>query len=612
MDEKLATARSALDSLLYDGGGSAAASLDGGGGKSSGAVGVHAATPPGGGALDRTTGSVRGRYASDDRGALLERLQTFRPGTWFGKPAPLSPQACALLGWRNVGPDRLACEFCGAKVSCPIAPGGGAAAAAAAWRFAELLTSNHAELCPWRVRSTPPALLAFPPAPAAALAAEFDRRAAGLRRLEAIPDLSAAAWSSLLSLAATAAGGGGEAAEGDAAEGEAAVATALGLTPQQVAAAAAGPGAAAAAASLPFDAAARLLALFGWEIQDLKSSSGGGGGGGLESRGSLDGDTPAVVPAARAALRCGMCAGSCGLWTLLRAPGPLGPRAKRSRAAQLATATREELIELHRSPEAARPQQQQQQQHEESPGVGGGSAEPAGGESGGGRMRRQESTPEEVALSLRHRTIAGGDLSGGGAGPFGAAPAAPAFGSAAAPEEGVGGFGEGDAAAPVFGLQAIDAEVRKRRRSGSAGGGSAGGGGEGPKLPVRIRDAAAPGSAGEPPAPALDPLSLHRPWCPWVAPPFAPEGSAGAGAGAAAAASVACGWVACMLALRELRGGGGGGGGGGAGVPGAAAAAGGGGPHAHVDARSVDEELRRSRAAMAAKVEAALDALGGA
>jgi len=45
-----------------------------------------------------------------DRGDLLRRLQTFRPATWFCKPACAGPVECARRGWANTDLDMLTCE----------------------------------------------------------------------------------------------------------------------------------------------------------------------------------------------------------------------------------------------------------------------------------------------------------------------------------------------------------------------------------------------------------------------------------------------------------------------------------------------------------------------
>lgn len=45
-----------------------------------------------------------------DRGDLFRRLATFKAGTWFCKPEPISPVECARRGWLNTGVDMLTCE----------------------------------------------------------------------------------------------------------------------------------------------------------------------------------------------------------------------------------------------------------------------------------------------------------------------------------------------------------------------------------------------------------------------------------------------------------------------------------------------------------------------
>lgn len=87
--------------------------------------------------------------------ALLERIRTFRPSTWSYKPAPLSPLACALLGWTNTGRDRLSCVTC-RQSWLVLAPSSKLWADAAGKRLmdehATSLKSKHAPHCPWRFR----------------------------------------------------------------------------------------------------------------------------------------------------------------------------------------------------------------------------------------------------------------------------------------------------------------------------------------------------------------------------------------------------------------------------------------------------------------------------
>lgn len=50
------------------------------------------------------------RYRPWEQKDLLSRLQTFKPRSWFGKPAQISAVTCARHGWINSGPDNLECE----------------------------------------------------------------------------------------------------------------------------------------------------------------------------------------------------------------------------------------------------------------------------------------------------------------------------------------------------------------------------------------------------------------------------------------------------------------------------------------------------------------------
>jgi hypothetical protein len=612
MEDKVSAARNALDSIDKAAAGPAGVACTG--------------TAGGGDCAQATTprGAVGGRYDPHDRAALLARLQTYRPGTWFGKPPELAPPACARLGWRNVGLDRLSCDFCRGKVSCVLPPGaasapGGSPARAAAARFVALLTENHDAACPWRRAGAPAHLLTFAPAPAACLAAGFDARAAGLRRLMRLPDISRGAVRRLAAWA-----------YGASASGVAAFAALVGVSLEQLerlAQEGGSGGDGASAAAVPFAGAARLLALSGWEAVDLKPGSQSSGAGGCAAR---DAPAPAAaISPARAALRCSLCAGGCGLWGLLA--GGAAPPAKRTRAARLVSAGREDLLALGQGQaEAARTAAE---------------AAPSGGDASEdwtSWVAREEARAEGqaaasgVARSL-HQTIAGGSAgdgqaAGDGAGPFGAAAAAPAFGGGAGGGGGGGPFGRASSSEPAFGLSALEAEVRKRRRSGSAGASGGGGGGTGAaapqdsiddaaKPPVRVREQPRAGhdQGREEGAMVLDLLGLHRPWCPWVSPPEEEKGTGSGGSVATAAAGAGqgaeCGWQACLRALWEVRGdssGEGDGGGGARAAAGGAAVAGLEGDLAPVDARQVEEDVRRSRAAMAAKMRAALDALGGA
>ncbi|KAG0242761.1 hypothetical protein BGX31_011590 [Mortierella sp. GBA43] len=64
-----------------------------------------------------TTSRRHQRYLPWSREQFHERLQTFKPSTWFDKPKMVNPVECAKRGWINKGPDRLeCCGGCGGVV----------------------------------------------------------------------------------------------------------------------------------------------------------------------------------------------------------------------------------------------------------------------------------------------------------------------------------------------------------------------------------------------------------------------------------------------------------------------------------------------------------------
>ncbi len=50
------------------------------------------------------------RYRPWEQKDLLNRLKTFKPRNWFGKPFQVNAVSCARHGWINTGPDNLKCE----------------------------------------------------------------------------------------------------------------------------------------------------------------------------------------------------------------------------------------------------------------------------------------------------------------------------------------------------------------------------------------------------------------------------------------------------------------------------------------------------------------------
>ncbi|KAL6766571.1 hypothetical protein ACKKBG_A36570 [Auxenochlorella protothecoides x Auxenochlorella symbiontica] len=232
-----------------------------------------------------------------DRKDLFTRLQTFRSATWFAKPAGITPADCARHGWENTGVDTLACEFCGARLVCPIPDGAEAEdVAALASRYSEQLVSKHAASCPWRSAACPVSLLRFPPLPQATLAEDLAQRTASLQRLVCLPPIAAGQLEAIAGvpragdLLARLCGAQGEARPG------APALTAL-----------LAGGGTAARGSPAFEARARLLALLGWSLRDLDGAARGGGGGAA-------GAGPPATPGS-AVLTCALCGASVGMWS---------------------------------------------------------------------------------------------------------------------------------------------------------------------------------------------------------------------------------------------------------------------------------------------------------
>jgi len=125
-------------------------------------------------------------------------MRTFSARTWFCKPAPVSPLACASRGWVNAGVDALACDSCDARLRFSVPAGAPAAdRAAAAARFASRLDAGHDELCPWLRKRCAPGLSAFPPLSPEAVEAQHAARAAALREAAQLLELPAVAPAAL-------------------------------------------------------------------------------------------------------------------------------------------------------------------------------------------------------------------------------------------------------------------------------------------------------------------------------------------------------------------------------------------------------------------------------
>ncbi|XP_057515681.1 uncharacterized protein LOC130797203 [Amaranthus tricolor] len=147
-------------------------------------------TSAGGSALGSSQPSCR----PWERGDLLRRLATFKPGNWFGKPKAASSLACARRGWVNVGADKIDCESCGANLKY-VAKAGWTSSEAdgAAEEFSKQLDLGHKATCPWRGNSCPESLVQFPPTPPSALIGGYKDRCDGLLQFAALPVVAASA-----------------------------------------------------------------------------------------------------------------------------------------------------------------------------------------------------------------------------------------------------------------------------------------------------------------------------------------------------------------------------------------------------------------------------------
>jgi hypothetical protein len=133
----------------------------------------------------------RGSGRPWDRGDLFRRLKTFRPATWFAKPDSISASECARRGWENTELDKLTCESCNAAVSCPISPHLlPNEAAKAGEQCKQRMTQAHDLSCPWRGTVCSKSLLRFPEMPRNVMLYDFKDRLEGMLQLVCVPPLS--------------------------------------------------------------------------------------------------------------------------------------------------------------------------------------------------------------------------------------------------------------------------------------------------------------------------------------------------------------------------------------------------------------------------------------
>ncbi|MEW5304402.1 MAG: hypothetical protein WDW36_007013 [Sanguina aurantia] len=137
------------------------------------------------------------RYQPWDQPSLHRRLDTYRPLTWFSKPASVGPVVCASRGWKNESRDTLCCEFCGSHLSYPRAVPHSMTQTAAE-KFGEQLITSHLAMCPWRASPCAESVLAYKPVPKSDPVAEHHARLVQLQRLDLLPPVEPRALDDVL------------------------------------------------------------------------------------------------------------------------------------------------------------------------------------------------------------------------------------------------------------------------------------------------------------------------------------------------------------------------------------------------------------------------------
>ncbi|KAI3428218.1 hypothetical protein D9Q98_006598 [Chlorella vulgaris] len=514
---------------------------------------------PVGGAAPGAAAAGKGRPW--DRGDLFRRLATFRSSTWFCKPVAISPVECARRGWTNTAADLLTCEFCKAKLSCAIpADLLPQQAQQAAERHAAKLGDAHDGACPWRTATSSLSLLQFPPLSADAVRRDFDARCALLQRLACLPPVASEPYQALAAACTKhrldlllLQGPAGAAAS-------AAAASAAATAPED---AVASVSEATAVLGTPqFEARARLLALCGWDLKlmttaapsDAIATENGSAGQQQQQ------DLPALVGPESAALLCSLCNAKAGLWTFFPQCKPLvlaGPR--RRRASAPAQATRAAVSRSAVSWNVAA---------DIGTTIAGGMMGPAAGSPGpfGAGTQQQPAafgmpgSAPGAALAAPAAadatTVAGEEGPAMGHAPFGSGSqggSVPVFGFAAlqasspapaaaavvvSPRRSGAEVGAAKRKQPDFSWDAVMADIdaqaaaQKRSKGTPAAGGSGFAGGLAASVDTASAGpgaAARPGSEQQVAAAAamagrykgvavspMDPLALHRPFCPWI------------------------------------------------------------------------------------------------
>ncbi|KAK9846448.1 hypothetical protein WJX81_004029 [Elliptochloris bilobata] len=267
-----------------------------------------------------------------DRGDLLRRLQSFRPATWFCKPACAGPVACARRGWANTGLDQLTCETCGAKLNFilpPRLPLRDVERAGAV--FAERLDQGHDASCPWLGNACDPSVAQFPPLARPVVLADFEERLRAIGGLVALPPVAPAAFAAVershrrsrlqqlmdhgpakepasLPSATPAAESATEPRASSGATRPASAPCANGTAAREGFSAGVAEESLACHGTVEFLRRQRLLALCGWGVQQLRASTAAAPGPGQNP------NPACVMPAADAALTCALCGAKGGMW----------------------------------------------------------------------------------------------------------------------------------------------------------------------------------------------------------------------------------------------------------------------------------------------------------
>ncbi|KAI8921287.1 C3HC zinc finger-like-domain-containing protein [Powellomyces hirtus] len=93
---------------------------------------------------------------------LYRRLVTFKEWTWFGLPDSLSPPNCARHGWINSGRNTLLCTACQATFSCPPTEVSSETTQELVTQYDQQLQQAHDSGCPWAMHSMDESSYRFP------------------------------------------------------------------------------------------------------------------------------------------------------------------------------------------------------------------------------------------------------------------------------------------------------------------------------------------------------------------------------------------------------------------------------------------------------------------